>query len=80
MKPRFALALMLMLAIISVAQAQVQVPRNARMARSVSGAFLVHPAKPAFTSRFHQGDDSSISLEPAVLAISCERIKQSLWR
>ncbi|MBC8096263.1 MAG: hypothetical protein H7Y43_10650 [Akkermansiaceae bacterium] len=80
MKPRFALALMLMLAIVSVAQAQVQVPRNARMARSVSGAFLVHPSKPAFTSRFHRGDDSSISLEPAVLAISCERIKQSLWR
>ncbi len=72
------LAFALILAFASSTKAQL--PSDARTARSVSGEFVAYPSRPAFTSRYYRGDGNSISLEPAVLAISCERIKQSLWR
>lgn len=72
------LALALMLTIVSISRAQWQ--SNPRPFRSVSGEFIAYPPNPSFTSRFYLGDTNSISLNPALLTISCERINQALWR
>lgn len=72
------LALALMLTLSSVGRAQVQ--PSVRTVRSVTGEFVAYPANPPFQSRFYRGNTNSISLNPAQLAISSERINQALWR
>lgn len=76
MKKLFAFALMLAL----LSSAKAQVPVNLQAAESVSGQFVIYPPRLGITSHYYRGDDDSVPLEPAVLAIACERIKQSLWR
>ncbi|HLP75567.1 MAG TPA: hypothetical protein VK327_01505, partial [Candidatus Paceibacterota bacterium] len=76
MKP--LLAFVLMLTLLSPAKAQL--PVDPRVARSVTDEFIAYPLRLGYSSRFYRGDQNSLSLEPAVLVISCERIKQSLWR
>lgn len=61
--------------------AQVLLP-NINVTRSVSGQFIVAKNEPASISpvQFIHPDSNSIRLDPALLAVSAERIKQSLWR
>jgi hypothetical protein len=49
-------------------------------ARSFSGQFVAYPSRSPFPSRFAQGNADAIPADPALLAVSCERIKQALWR
>lgn len=65
---------------IAVCGATAQVRPDANTLRSVSGQFVAHPNASGFTSRFYRGDASSIPLDPAVLVIAAERVKQSVWR
>ena len=61
--------------------AQALLP-DINVTRSVSGQFIVaknRPLSPS-TAQFINPDSNSIRLDPALLAVSAERIKQSLWR
>ena len=63
------------------ARAQVLLP-NIDVTRSVSGQFIVaksQPSLPSFVQSVNP-DSNSIRLNPALLAVSAERIKQALWR
>ena len=71
-------AFALILALLSTGEARE--PAGIRSVRSVTGEFIAYPANPPFQSRFYRGDTNSISLNPAQLAISSERINQALWR
>jgi hypothetical protein len=73
-------ALIVLALLLTLPGANAQFLPDARAVRSVSGEFVAYPSRPGYVSRFHKGDDHSISLEPAVLVISAERIKQALWR
>ncbi|MFO1476037.1 MAG: hypothetical protein U1F98_05230 [Verrucomicrobiota bacterium] len=56
-------------------------PRGPVPARSVSGQFIVFPSKPAARSRERdllEHNTNYIQLDPNLLAISCERIRQKL--
>lgn len=72
MKTLIALVLLLTL---NTAGAQVRTET-----RSVSGQFIIHPTDLRFVSRFYTGSSGSIPLDPPLLAISAERIRQALWR
>lgn len=49
-------------------------------ARSVTGQFIAFASTSPSPSRFYRADTNSIPLDPAMLVISCERIKQALSR
>ncbi|MGN6642970.1 MAG: hypothetical protein ACTHKU_08210 [Verrucomicrobiota bacterium] len=49
-------------------------------ARSFSGQFVAYASTAPLPSRFYKGTTDALPLDPAVLVISCERIKQSLNR
>ena len=65
------------------AAAQTPVPEEKLNTRSFSGQFFVHaprwPTDAAVAARLTAGGNY-IQLDPALLAVSCERIKQLLWR
>ncbi len=67
----------------AVAQAASPVPDEKLNTRSFSGQFFVHaprwPADAALVARL-TASGNSIQLDPALLTVSCERIKQLLWR
>jgi len=66
----------------AAASAQVM-PNTLGVARSFSGQFTVRGVPPdTVPSRADAwaADTNIISLEPALLVVSCERIKQGLWR
>ncbi len=65
---------------LTVMGASAQLRPVAQPVRSVSGLFIAYPTASGFTSRFYRGDQNSIPTDPAVLAISAERIKNTLWR
>lgn len=74
MKPLILLALL-----AGLAGASGQLRPETTPIRSVSGQFVVSPQAHSI-SRFYTGSENSIPLDPAVLAVSAERIKQVLWR
>jgi hypothetical protein len=58
-------------------------PAQAGSARSISGQFIVIGSaenSPLANSRSVADDTNFVRLEPALLAVSAERIKESLWR
>ena len=63
--------------------AGAQTPAGSQTTRSFSGQFYVHaprpPADAALVSRLMAGGNY-IQLDPGLLAVSCECIKQLLWR
>jgi hypothetical protein len=66
----------------TTARAQFSVP-DEKNARSISGQFIVIGSaenSPLANSRQVAADPAFIRLTPALLAISAERIKESLWR
>jgi hypothetical protein len=70
------LAFALALTLLSRAEAQSGYAET----RSLSGQFVAYASTSPFPSRFYRGDNNSITLEPALLVVSCERIKQALAR
>jgi hypothetical protein len=53
------------------------------LSRSVSGQFIIQSAPASFGSplvSFIENDTNFVRLDPTLLTISCERIKQILWR
>jgi hypothetical protein len=72
---------LLLFALSGAARAEF-VPQEAASARSMSGQFIVGssamgPVEYAISAM--SADASSISLEPSLLVVSCERIKQAVW-
>ena len=63
----------------AVARAQSPLPDMAAVRSSVSGQFVVVNAGQNFPSVTVTNDDF-VRLDPALLAVSAERIKKSLWR
>ena len=74
-------ALVLLLAATLAGRAQI-LPTAATSARSMSGQFLVLAAPPSrFRPELPVGTNADwIRLEPTLLAISAERIKEAVWR
>ncbi len=67
---------------LAAARAQLSLP-GVFTSRSSSGQFLVQSARTSFGSPLFnllQNDTNFIRLDPTLLAVSCERIKQILWR
>src|SRR6266446_5567018 len=65
------------------AYGQIAVSGGPVSARSVSGQFIVHDRRATGPegAGFDPGTNRAyVRLEPALLAVSCERIKQMLWR
>src|SRR5262245_52992992 len=63
------------------ARAQVPLaPDGSASARSSSGQFTVYARPFAGVRRFTTTNEAFISLEPALLVVSCERMKQVVWR
>jgi hypothetical protein len=71
-----------MLAVWGSAGAQPS-PEGPNAVRSASGQFLVFapsPAPPPAALAAVKSDTNYISLQPALLVVSCERLKQKLWQ
>jgi hypothetical protein len=67
----------------AIARAQVSLPDAAATRSSVSGQFIVigaNPAPPSDRPTLAVTNSEFVRLEPALLAVSAERVKQSLWR
>jgi hypothetical protein len=67
----------------AVARAQSPLPDAAATRSSVSGQFVVigaNPVPPSARSSFATTNADFVRLEPALLAVSAERVKQPLWR
>jgi len=64
------------------AEAQLSAP-GVFVSRSVSGQFIVQSARASFgfpLVNLLQNDTNFVRLDPTLLTVSCERIKQILWR
>lgn len=73
--------LALLLIALTADSAQSQISGADRTAvRSISGQFIVHQPATTEPSRIAANNPDGISLEPGLLAVSCERIKQNLAR
>jgi hypothetical protein len=82
---RFTVCLTLILgALLSPPPARAQFsPQDKNSARSISGQFIVHGTSqfsPLIHSPAIAADTNLVRLEPALLVVSAERIKDSLWR
>jgi hypothetical protein len=68
------------LALVSVARAQL--PQDITTIRSVSGQFFVSARSARLSPRSIElsAEPNFLTLEPTLLVVSCERIKQELWR
>lgn len=79
-----AATLLLLLAWLPVDQLQAQFATpGVFISRSYSGQFIVQSAPPSFGSAmvsFLENDTNYVRLDPTLLTVSCERIKQILWR
>jgi hypothetical protein len=78
---KLLLALAAVCAIPALARAQSS-PGGFGSARSVSGQFVVYAAEPGLLpshAATFAADPDLITLQPALLAVSCERIKQAVW-
>ena len=67
----------------AVARAQTPLPDMAATRSSVSGQFIVISANPASAPSVRPlaaTNADFVRLEPALLAVSAERIKESIWR
>jgi hypothetical protein len=67
---------------LNKAHAQLATP-GVFLSRSVSGEFIIQSAPASFGSplvSFIENDTNFVRLDPTLLTISCERIKQILWR
>jgi hypothetical protein len=67
----------------AVARAQMPLPDGTATFRSVSGQFVIaraSPAPPSARPPVAATNAVFVRLEPALLAVSAERVKQSLWR
>jgi hypothetical protein len=67
----------------AAARAQMPLPDASAMRSSASGQFIVTAVNPVSQSIFPPVADTNadlIRIEPALLAVSAERVKQSLWR
>ena len=67
----------------AVARAQMPLPDGTATFRSVSGQFVIaraSPAPPSARPVVAATNAVFVQLEPALLAVSAERVKQSLWR
>ena len=76
-------ATLVLLALLGVAGAQTTSPEPSLTARSFSGQFLVRaPGLPTDLKLAAQlaAGGNYIQLDPSLVVVSCERIKQSLWR
>ncbi len=76
------LTVTLLLFLLSAAARAEFAPQETAVARSMSGQFIVGtaamgPVEYAISSL--SADANSISLEPSLLVVSCERIKQAVW-
>ena len=74
-----SIALFLLLAFPGVGWSQL-LEAQATTTYSVSGQFSVHHPNTSVPSRFATALREPVSMDPALLAISCERIKQGLSR
>ncbi len=73
-------AILLACALLRAANAQFSLP-EAVSARSRSGQFIVHgPPGPSHPNLNLANDRNFVRLDLALLTVSCERIKQLLWR
>lgn len=73
-------AILLAGALLSSANAQFGLPEGLS-ARSLSGQFIIHaPASPSPPLLHLENNRSFVRLDQALLTVSCERIKQLLWR
>ncbi|HTL17059.1 MAG TPA: hypothetical protein VL793_07470 [Patescibacteria group bacterium] len=76
------LGLLLLLVLPVMTRAQIAAPPFS-ISRSVSGQFVVQSSPPAFGSPMAgllQNDTNFVELDPTLLTVSCERIKQILFR
>jgi hypothetical protein len=73
---KFFVVLALLLAFARSGESQV--PAKTISTRSSSGEFLAYP-QPIVPSRFVRSKTDSISLDPALLVIACERVRQTIY-
>ena len=80
---RLALCALAASAWILNAQAQLASAPGVFVSRSVSGQFIIQSARSSFGSplvSLLENDPNFVRLDPMTLTVSCERIKQILWR
>jgi hypothetical protein len=74
---KFAIAVTLFGALAGTARAQLA-PYDSVSARSVSGQFIVYSARQNSPAQDFSNDANLLKLEPSLVTVSCERIKQIL--